>query len=99
MDDATAELAPIVEERRWSWRLIGWVAVLVLANRMADTAMTTPQMVTFEMLPGEPKELLVVGSLEPMPARAVDRAHGDSSCSMVDRRRRGRLRPRGRWQR
>ncbi|OLT05162.1 hypothetical protein BJF90_19680 [Pseudonocardia sp. CNS-004] len=50
MNDATVELDPIVEERRWSWRLIGWVAVLVLANRMADTAMTTPEMVTFEML-------------------------------------------------
>jgi MFS family permease len=50
VNDATVELDPIVEERRWSWRLIGWVAVLVLANRMADTAITTPQMVTFEML-------------------------------------------------
>jgi MFS family permease len=50
VDDATVELDPIVEERRWSWRLVGWVAVLVLANRMADTALTTPQMVTFEML-------------------------------------------------
>jgi MFS family permease len=50
VNDATVELDPIVEERRWSWRLIGWVAVLVLANRMADTAMTTPEMVTFEML-------------------------------------------------
>jgi MFS family permease len=50
VNDATVELDRIVEERRWSWRLIGWVSVLVLANRMADTAMTTPQMVTFEML-------------------------------------------------
>jgi MFS family permease len=39
-----------VEERRWSRRLIGWVAVLVLANRMADTVITTPQMVLTQML-------------------------------------------------
>ncbi|MBP2367394.1 MFS transporter [Pseudonocardia parietis] len=50
MNDATVELDRIVEERRWSWRLIGWVGVLVLANRMADTVITTPQMVTTEML-------------------------------------------------
>ncbi|WP_255621111.1 MFS transporter [Pseudonocardia sp. DSM 110487] len=50
MNDATVELDPIVEERRWSGRLIGWVAVLVLANRVADTVMTTPQMVLSEML-------------------------------------------------
>ncbi|WP_233159784.1 MFS transporter [Pseudonocardia sp. MH-G8] len=50
MNDATVELDRIVEERRWSWRLIGWVAVLVLANRMADTVITTPQMVTTQML-------------------------------------------------
>lgn len=50
VNDATVELDRIVEERRWSWRLIGWVAVLVLANRMADTVITTPQMVTSEML-------------------------------------------------
>jgi MFS family permease len=50
VNDATVELDPIVEERRWSGRLIGWVAVLVLANRVADTVMTTPQMVLSEML-------------------------------------------------
>jgi MFS family permease len=50
VNDATVELDRIVEERRWSWRLIGWVAVLVLANRMADTVITTPQMVTTQML-------------------------------------------------
>jgi MFS family permease len=50
VNDATVELHRIVEERRWSWRLIGWVAVLVLANRMADTVITTPQMVTTQML-------------------------------------------------
>jgi MFS family permease len=50
VNDATVELDPVVEERRWSGRLIGWVAVLVLANRVADTVMTTPQMVLSEML-------------------------------------------------
>jgi MFS family permease len=50
VDDATVELHPIVEERRWSARLIGWVAVLVLANRMADTVLTTPQMILTQML-------------------------------------------------
>jgi MFS family permease len=50
VNDATVELAPVVEERRWSARLIGWVVVLVLANRVADTVLTTPQMVTSEIL-------------------------------------------------
>ncbi|MHA6631589.1 MFS transporter [Pseudonocardia sichuanensis] len=50
MNDATVELDPVVEERRWSARLIGWVLVLVLANRVADTVLTTPQMVTSEIL-------------------------------------------------
>ncbi|MHA6622478.1 MFS transporter [Pseudonocardia sp. DLS-67] len=50
MNDATVELEPVVEERRWSARLIGWVAVLVLANRVADTVITTPQMVTSDIL-------------------------------------------------
>jgi MFS family permease len=40
----------VVEERRWSGRLICWLAVLVLANRMADTAVTTPLMVLPQML-------------------------------------------------
>lgn len=50
MNDTTVELEPVVEERRWSPRLIGWVAVLVLANRVADTVITTPQMVTSDIL-------------------------------------------------
>ncbi len=50
MNVATGLRDPVIEERRWSWQLIGWVAVLVLANRMADTVITTPQMVTSEML-------------------------------------------------
>jgi MFS family permease len=44
------ELPRVAEEHRWSGRLICWVAVLVLANRMADTVVTTPQMVLPQML-------------------------------------------------
>jgi MFS family permease len=40
----------VVEEHRWSGRLICWLAVLTLANRMADTALTTPLMVLPQML-------------------------------------------------
>jgi MFS family permease len=40
----------VVEEHRWSGRLICWLAVLTLANRMADTAVTTPLMVLPQML-------------------------------------------------
>ncbi|TQM43665.1 MFS transporter [Pseudonocardia cypriaca] len=43
-------LPRVVEERRWSGRLICWLAVLTLANRMADTAVTTPLMVLPQML-------------------------------------------------
>lgn len=43
-------LPRVVEEHRWSGRLIFWVVVLTLANRMADTVLTTPEMVTTEML-------------------------------------------------
>jgi MFS family permease len=50
VNDATVELPRVVEERRWSWRLVGWVAVLALANRMADTVLTTPMMVLPQML-------------------------------------------------
>jgi MFS family permease len=50
VNDATVVLRPVVYEHRWSGRLIGWVAVLVLANRMADTVITTPQMVLTQML-------------------------------------------------
>jgi hypothetical protein len=32
------------------WRLIGWVAVLTLVNRMAATVIITPQMVLTQML-------------------------------------------------
>jgi MFS family permease len=40
----------VVYEHRWSGRLIGWLAVLTLANRMADTVVTTPLMVLPQML-------------------------------------------------
>jgi MFS family permease len=42
--------APDVEERGWTWRVICWLIILTLANRMADTVITTPLMVLPQML-------------------------------------------------
>ena len=50
MNDATVVLPRVAYEHRWSGRLICWLAVLTLANRMADTVITTPQMVLPQML-------------------------------------------------
>jgi MFS family permease len=50
VNGATELRAPAVEERRWSRRVIIWLVVLTLANRMADTVITTPLMVLPQML-------------------------------------------------
>ncbi len=42
--------APIVAEHRWSRRLILWVAVLILANVLADMAIGSPMMVLPQLM-------------------------------------------------
>lgn len=46
----TGAPAPTVHESRWSRRLIGWVAVLILANVLADVAIGSPMMVLPQLL-------------------------------------------------
>ncbi|WP_245720450.1 MFS transporter [Nocardia uniformis] len=49
-DDAPGAPAPTMQKHRWSRRLILWVAVMILANVLADVAITSPLMVLPQML-------------------------------------------------
>ncbi len=51
MNDTQGAPAPIVvQEHRWSRRLILWVVVLILANVLANVAITSPLMVLTQLL-------------------------------------------------
>src|SRR5688572_25357578 len=50
VNDAPVAPGPITEERGWSRRLMLWVTVLILANVLADVAITSPLMVLPQML-------------------------------------------------
>ncbi|OBF41885.1 MFS transporter [Mycolicibacterium peregrinum] len=50
MNDTPGTLAPAIQEHRWSRRLVLWVAVLILANVLADMAIGSPMMVLPQLL-------------------------------------------------
>lgn len=50
MNDTHDAPSPVVGEHRWSRRLILWVAVLILANVLADMAIGSPMMVLPQLM-------------------------------------------------
>ncbi|MGW0866155.1 MULTISPECIES: MFS transporter [Streptomyces] len=50
MKDTLEKPAPRAQEQRWSKRLIGWAAVLTLANVLADVAIGSPMMVLPQLM-------------------------------------------------
>lgn len=50
MEDTREEPAPGAQEHRWSRRLVLWVAVLILANVLADVAIASPLLVLPQLL-------------------------------------------------
>jgi MFS family permease len=50
MNDTPGAPAATVEEHRWSGRLIRWVAVLILANVLADVVIGSPMMVLPQLM-------------------------------------------------